>query len=214
MTIHHHPSDETLTAYAGGSLDTARRLVVASHLERCAACRTFVAGAERIAGVMMEDMQPAAMSADALHHTLARLDVASTNAAVAPIADEQWERGLPPSLRGYELGSWRWVGPGVQMRSVLLPGDEATRLFLLKGAPGTRLPQHSHSGVELTSILAGSYRHEGGNFAAGDFEEADEGVEHRPIVGGDQQCICLVALEGRLRLSGLMGALLNPFVRL
>jgi putative transcriptional regulator len=62
--------------------------------------------------------------------------------------------------------------------------------------------------------LVGSYRHEAGEFMAGDFEEADESTEHRPIVGYDQPCLCLVALDGRLRLSGLIGALLNPFVRL
>jgi len=213
MTIRHHPSDETLAAYAGGTLDIARRLVVASHLEHCSVCRTFVRGAEEVAGVMMEDLPPADLSPDALARTLARLE-ARGSVAPAAVAQAQDETGLPACLRGYDLGAWRWVGPGVHMRSILLPQANETRLFLLKGVPGTRLPQHSHSGTELTSILAGSYHHEGGDFLAGDFEEADENIEHRPIVGADQQCICLVALDGRLQLSGLVGALLNPFVRL
>ena len=213
MTIRHHPSDETLAAYAGGTLDIARRLVVASHLEHCSVCRTFVRGAEEVAGVMMEDLPPADLSPDALARTLARLEARGTGAP-AGIAQPQGETGLPACLRGYDLGAWRWVGPGVHMRSILLPRSSETRLFLLKGAPGTRLPQHSHSGTELTSILAGSYHHEAGDFLAGDFEEADENIEHRPIVGANQHCICLVALDGRLKLSGLMGALLNPFVRL
>ena len=211
MTIFHHPSDETLAAYAGGTLDIARRLVVASHLERCAACRTFVRGAEQVAGAMMEDMPPAEMSPDALARTLARLDSADVHGAPTR-AREPGE--LPACLRGFDLGAWRWVGPGVQMRSILLPSSDKTRLFLLKGAPGTRLPQHTHSDTELTSILAGSYHHEGGDFVAGDFEEADASTEHRPVVGDDQACLCLVALDGRLKLSGLLGTLLNPFVRL
>lgn len=214
MTVLHHPSDETLTAYAGGSLDVARRLVVASHLERCGACRAFLRGAEEVAGAVMDDMPPAEMSADALARTLARLEGVPGSRASAGMANDKDEPGLPACLRGYDLGRWRWVGPGVQMRSVELVPSDKTRLFLLKGAPGTRLPQHTHSGTELTSILAGSYRHEVGNFAAGDFEEADENTEHRPIVGDDQPCLCLVALDGRLKLSGLIGGLLNPFVRL
>jgi anti-sigma factor ChrR (cupin superfamily) len=28
------------------------------------------------------------------------------------------------------------------------------------------------------------------------------------------ECLCIVALEGRLRLSGIVGVLLNPFVGL
>ena len=214
MTMPHHPSDGTLAAYAGGTLDIARRLVVASHLERCAACRTFVRGAEQVAGAMMDDMQPAAMSDDALARTLARLDAAAARGALPAHARGEGEPGLPACLRGYDLGAWRWVGPGVRMRSILLPAENETRLFLLKGAPGTRLPQHSHSGTEFTSILAGSYRHEAGQFLAGDFEEADESTEHRPIVGEDEPCLCLVALDGRLKLSGLIGTLINPFVRL
>jgi putative transcriptional regulator len=214
MTIQHHPSDQTLAAYAGGSLDPARRLVVASHLEHCAACRAFVGGAERVAGILMEDMPPAEMSADALARTLARLDTTPGTGTPGSNLVAHRESGMPECLRGYDLGPWRWVGRGVHMRSVLLPREIETRLFLLKGAAGTRLPQHSHSGTELTSILIGSYHHEAGNFCAGDFEEADESTEHRPVVGAEQPCLCLVALDGRLKLSGLVGALLNPFVRL
>src|SRR3569832_1846657 len=102
MTINHHPSDSTLTAYAGGALEAARRLVVASHLERCAACRSFVHGAEQVAGVMMENMPPATMSADAMARTLARIEApAPTNKTKT-----QNETRQPACLRGQELGPW------------------------------------------------------------------------------------------------------------
>ena len=214
MTIRRHASNETLAAYAAGTLDLGRRLVVASHLERCAACRGFVRGMEHVAGVMLEDLAPTPMSADALAHTMARIDrepsVRRATAAL-PASDQS---GMPACLRPYEMGRWRWVGPGVEMRPILLPEAEKVRVFLLKAVPGTRLPQHTHEGSELTSILAGSFHHEGGDFFAGDFEEADDDTEHRPVVGQGETCICLVALEGRLKLSGFVGALLNPFVRL
>lgn len=87
-------------------------------------------------------------------------------------------------------------------------------MFFLKARPGTPLPQHTHTGTEFTSILTGAYVHEGGRFGAGDFEEADEGVEHRPVVEPGEECVCLVALDGKLRLSGVIGALMNPFIRL
>jgi putative transcriptional regulator len=214
MTIYHHPSEETLAAYAVGTLDLGLRLVVASHLERCSACQTFVRGLEQVAGTMLEDLPPTAMSADALAHTLARIEGLSAGEAAPASLGVSAEPDLPACLQRYELGRWRWIGPGVEMRRILLPEPNGVRVFLLKGAPGTRLPQHSHSGTELTSILVGAYDHEGGHFGAGDFEEADERVEHRPIVSGDAPCICLVALEGPLKLSGFLGTLLNPFVRL
>jgi len=225
MTIRHHPSDETLAAYAAGMLDLGRRLVVASHVERCAVCRGFVRGLEKVAGVMLEDLSPTPMSPDALARTLARIDRDPHTPTTAPVApgidadldeglDEGLDVGLPACLSPYAMGRWRWVGPGVQMRPVLVPDSGKLHVFLLKGAPGIKLPQHSHEGSEFTSILSGSYRHEGGEFGAGDFEEADADIEHRPIVGKDMSCICLVALDGRLKLSGFIGSLLNPFVRL
>ncbi len=214
MTIRHHPSDETLAAYAAGTLDLGRRLVVASHLERCTACRGFVRRAEQVAGAMLEDLTPAPMSADALARTMARIEREPPVRAAKPAVPVLDEPGLPACLRPYDMGRWRWVGPGVEMRPILLPETDKVRVFLLKAVPGTRLPQHTHEGSELTSILAGSFHHEGGDFLAGDFEEADDDIEHRPVVGKGQTCICLVALEGRLKLSGFVGALLNPFVRL
>lgn len=214
MTIRHHPSHETLAAFASGSLDLGRRLVVASHVERCAACRGFVRGMEKVAGVMLEDLSPAPLSPDALARTMARLDREPTIQPASPAAPSGDEDGIPACLRPYEMGRWRWVGPGVEMRPILLPQTDNVRVFLLKAKPGTRLPQHSHEGTELTSILVGSFHHEGGDFLAGDFEEADDDIEHRPVVGKDATCICLVALEGQLKLSGFVGALLNPFVRL
>lgn len=215
MSIKHHPSDETLAAYAAGTLDPGRRLVVASHTERCAACRGFVRGMEKVAGVMLEDLPPAPMSPDALARTMARIDREPPARPAETVFTASDEPGLPACLRPYEMGRWRWVGPGVEMRPILLPeAHDKIRVFLLKAAPGTRLPQHTHEGTELTSILVGSFHHEGGDFFAGDFEEADDDIEHRPVVGKDATCICLVALEGQLKLSGFIGTLLNPFVRL
>jgi len=122
--------------------------------------------------------------------------------------------GLPACLAPYALGRRRWIGPGLEVRPILLPQAGGARLLLLKGAPGARLPQHSHSGEEFAAVLTGAFTHDGGRFGPGDFEEADESVEHRPVVTPDAACICLIAIEGRVRMSGVVGALLNPFVRI
>ena len=48
----------------------------------------------------------------------------------------------------------------------------------------------------------------------GDFEEADGEVHHRPRTVSSEPCLCVVALDGQIRLDGWIGALLQPFVRL
>jgi len=34
------------------------------------------------------------------------------------------------------------------------------------------------------------------------------------VIDGDEECICLVAMEGQLKLSGVLGRLMQPFVRI
>lgn len=214
MSIQHHPSAETLAAFTAGSLDLGRRLVVASHLERCAACRRTAGDLEEVGGALLETAAVADMAPGAWASMLARLDAPPASAPVTAKPAAHAESGLPACLRPYALGAWRWVGPGVEMRPILLPDRQPVSVFLLKAKPGTRMPEHSHRGDEFTSILSGAFAHAGGYFGPGDFEQADDTVEHRPVVTPDGECICLVALEGRLKLSGVVGTLLNPFLRL
>ncbi len=120
----------------------------------------------------------------------------------------------PAPLRRYEIGRWRWVGPGVEWCSVSVPVANDTRVFMLRAKPGTKLPHHRHSGIEWTCILEGAFLHDGGRFGPGDFDEADEAHEHKPVVDDGVPCICLVALQGNIQLQSRLGRLLQPLIRL
>jgi putative transcriptional regulator len=211
MSIRHHPSAETMAAYAAGSLDLARHLVVAAHLERCAACRKLAGDFEEVGASMLEALPLADMADDALTRALARIDGIAPDRRMSLRAPEA---ALPQCLGRYRLGDWRRLGRGLEIRPILLPQPHTAKLFLLKGQAGIKLPQHSHAGDEFTSVLSGAFTDERSYFGPGDFDQTDEGVEHRPVVTPDGECICLVALEGRLKLSGILGTLLSPFVRL
>jgi putative transcriptional regulator len=112
------------------------------------------------------------------------------------------------------MARWQWVAPGVSMRPIVLPKSSRTRAFLLKSAKGTGMLQHSHSGIEMTCVLSGSFSHEGGRYGPGDFDFGDDSVDHKPLVGLDEECVCLVAMTGDLRLKGVLGRLIQPFIRL
>jgi putative transcriptional regulator len=211
MSIRHHPSAETLAAHAAGSLDLSRHVVVAAHLERCATCRKLAGDFEAVGGTMLEALPLADMADDALTRALARID------GIAPdrrLSLRPPQPGLPACLGRYPLGEWRRLGRGLEVRPILLSQPQTAKLFLLKGQAGIKLPQHSHGGDEFTAVLSGAFSDQRGYFGPGDFDQTDEGVEHRPVVTPDGECICLVALEGRLKLSGILGRLLSPFVRL
>ena len=85
---------------------------------------------------------------------------------------------------------------------------------MLKAEPGTRFPHHRHSSSEWTCVLQGAFRHDHGRYGPGDFDEADETVEHKPVVEEGVACICLVALQGKLEFQGWLGRMLQPFVRI
>src|SRR5690349_5826618 len=135
--IHHHPSDLTLAGYAAGTLDEARRLVVATHLTRCAACSAAVRGLLKIGGTLLANLPPAPLRHGALAAALRRLD-APLDAPLQSPGDE----GLPASLAAYALGPWRRIGGGVEWRTVAVPVVDDIRVFMLRARGGTRLPRH------------------------------------------------------------------------
>ena len=211
MTIKHHPSDTTLAAYAFGTLDQARSLVVAAHLSLCAQCRAAVRNFESVGGAVLAETEPVAMSPGTLQHAMAALGPLEI---VQPPIRSEGVQELPPPLSRYMMGPWRWIGRGVQWRAVDVPSDDDVRVFMLKGMPGTRLPRHRHTGTEWTCVFEGAFTHDLGRYGAGDFDEADETVEHNPVVDAEEGCVCLVALQGHIELQGWLGRLIQPFVRI
>ena len=85
---------------------------------------------------------------------------------------------------------------------------------MLKAAPGTKLPHHKHMGYEWTCVLEGAFEHQFGRYGPGDFDEADETMEHKPTVCEGVPCICIVALQGGIELQSWLGRLLQPLIRL
>lgn len=211
--VKHHPSEEWLLGYATGTLRAPEAAVVEAHLSFSPTSRGFVRDLEAVGGEMIEEsLAPASMDGDALLRIMARIDADGGEALSAGPLNDMPE--LPDSLRRFPLGRWRWLGPGTRMRSVGAPADGDCRLILFKIDPGRKMPQHSHEGVELTCVLAGSYSDASGRFGPGDFEEADEATDHQPVVDSEVPCLCLVALDGQIRLSGALGRILQPFARL
>jgi putative transcriptional regulator len=215
MSIRHHPDDEILAAYAAGTLDFGKHVAIATHLVSCPRCRGFVRAIEHVGGSMLESLPPQAMAEDAFARVSSLLGAAREPGGprIAAVA-EPAAAGLPAFVRGYEFGSWKWIAPRVRLRPIKLPVPSDARVFLLKSGPGTKMLQHSHTGTEMTCVLSGAFHHDGGRFGPGDFDYGDDTVDHRPLVDVGEDCVCLIAMQGELRLNGLIGRLVQPFVHL
>ncbi len=201
----HHPVPSTMLAYAAGRLPRPHTRVMRTHLALCAACRAAAALAEAVGGAVLEELPPAALAPDALARTLARLDAGPRAAASAAVA--------PTTLAELATGRWLWIGPSIRLMPLQKRDADDARLDLIKVAPGTRLPGHGHTGMELTCVIAGAFADATGQYRAGDVAEGDPALEHEPMalpVGED--CICLIATTGRLRAHSWLARLVQPLV--
>jgi putative transcriptional regulator len=219
MTPSRHLDESTLLAYSAGALPQALSVVASAHLERCAHCRGRAWQADRIGGALLGMQQPAAVVAGAREAMLALIENtppeprAAFDADVpAPHDPDRLPTALHPwfgdSMRGLR---WRRVAPGVQrIRARGVAGGE---LILLRIAPASRLPLHSHYGTELTMILDGAYTDMLGHFGPGDVADLDEQVLHQPVTAEGVPCVCVAALDAPVRFTGWFARALQPVLR-
>lgn len=216
MTVSRHPSPELLARYAAGSLSPAAALVLESHLALCDACAAAHRETLALAGVLLERLSPSELDASLFERTLARLDEKRPAPAPAPARRQPRDLGirLPAPIAERATSGWRWMGPGMAYARLDVPEDPRTNLVLLKIGAGKRMPTHGHSGEELTLVLQGAFEDEHGRCATGDLAEEDDDTHHTPVVTGEETCICLASIEGRLRPHGLIGRLVSPLIGL
>jgi len=217
MSVVNQTSEELLLRYAAGKLRPAPALVVASHLALSPSSRRLVAGLEAIGGGLLEREAPADLSPDLLERTLARLDAAPgrDSPSSAPSHDGL-DLGitLPAPLGRRRIGPWRWMGPGLRCARVEMADDPEHNVILLRGQAGVALPEHGHSGEELSLVLKGSFQDESGRYGVGDLTFEDQDSGHTPIVTPDGECICVLAIEGRMKFRSRIARMMQPFIGL
>ncbi|WP_026792528.1 ChrR family anti-sigma-E factor [Pleomorphomonas oryzae] len=215
MTLSRHPSPELIARYVAGSLSPSAALVVESHLSLCDTCATDHLDMLALGGSLLERLSPSELDARLFERTLARLDEKRPAAAPpAPRSVRDLGIKLPAPIAERATSGWRWMGPGMAYARLDVPEDSRTNLVLLKIAAGRRIPTHGHSGEELTLVLQGAFEDEHGRVAAGDLAEEDDDTHHTPVVTGEETCICLASIEGRLRPHGLIARLISPLIGL
>lgn len=210
----HHPDEALLLDYATGALAEAFAVIVASHLTLCPACRHTVAAMEAVGGALIEQQEETGPPDHSFEALLDRLSEPAPQEPSAPAWDNTGRIPRPLLSRLPRNDRWRWLRlVGVDM--MRLPCSEpGHRLRLLRIRPGFGVPHHSHEGQELALVLQGSFTDEAGCYRRGDIAAADGSVTHRQVADAGEICLCLVATSGRLRLTGPLSRLLDPFVRL
>ncbi|UUX48323.1 ChrR family anti-sigma-E factor [Nisaea acidiphila] len=204
---------DLLLGYASGALPEAISVLVATQLALRPELRRTVREIEQIGGHLLEEIEPAPLSATAFDAVLSRIsanDDVDTEAEASGIADGETASVVPQPLRGY-LGAplsrlaWRKRGPGIEEYRVPV-GDDRFEMSLIRIKPGRAVPDHSHEGSELTLVLDGAFSDETGHYGRGDLAVNGEEDHHSPLADPERGCICVAITGGPLRFS-------NPLVR-
>ena len=207
--IRHHIPDNMLDAYRAGTLPQAFGVVVAAHMSLCDQCRARQEAEDMIGGALLLGTEGANLRGDARERMMAALDA-------PPPKPPLRASGPFPSAVMHELGGkpprWRMLGGGI--RQQLLTADSQGSLRLLYIPPGKAVPEHGHQGQELTLVLQGSFSDSAGAFHRGDVEVAHDEIDHQPVAGPGEPCICLAATDAPLRFRALIPRLLQPIFRI
>jgi putative transcriptional regulator len=213
-----HPDDGYLLDYATGNLSPPFAVLIASHLTLCPACRHTVRAFEGVGGALLYAAEPMQLASNGLDAVLRRLDSAEPALPVAPAPPPV----APPALSGFghlprplqrflaELPDrpfWRRAFFGLE--TVRMPRFGEVRARLMRIAPGSAMPRHTHAGNELLLVLQGGYSDQTGHYDRGDVAYGDPELVHQPRADKSTGCLCFSVWDAPPRMAGPLAPLLN-----
>ena len=211
--ITHCPKDDLLMSYSAGALGESWSLAVGSHVHLCKEFRDDVALGEKIGGSLLGDIAPIALekSLDAL------LDRLGDQEPIGEAVNQEQDALIPSPLCDYIGDSlddleWSMVGNGITQH--LIETSDSGQARLLRIPSGTALPEHEHSGRELTLVISGGYKDDSGSYSRGDMADIDDGLGHQPIADEGEDCVCLIVTDTPIKFKGILPRILQPFIKI
>jgi putative transcriptional regulator len=197
--------DVLLASYAAGSLSPAMYALIAGHLELSPNNRPYVAALERMASADIARAAPLPIGGR-------EAKLAAIFQEAAPVARRPCDEMVPRAIRHYigcEFADVRWrkVLPGLKEFRVSKDDEDAAGLLWIRA--GRRMPLHTHEANEVTLVLKGGFCDLTGHYGRGDIALADAAIDHQPKADEGEDCLCFVVSEGKLRLTGPVGRLVE-----
>jgi len=219
--IKHHPSETLLTQYCSASLSASLSLAVSIHVDMCPVCQAKVAkieasNAEQVFSDSIEQSQPLEMISDDIldEQESSLFDFITADNSidevyeVEPVAIKvnNHDYQLPRALTRISHGKFTQVGKLARSRVALEDGP--LRSSLLHIDAGGEIPEHTHTGFEITLLLDGEFSDEEGSYVPGDFIFQDGSHQHTPLT--KDGCLCFTVVSSALHFNKGFSKLLNP----
>lgn len=106
---------------------------------------------------------------------------------------------------------WRRLSSSLKTAR-LTTGQNDYEVAFQRISSGGKVVEHDHGGLEVTLVLKGSFSDEDGIYSEGDFLVRNAGEVHRPTATLNQDCLCMSVVAAPVRVTGVLGRLLNPFL--
>lgn len=214
----HHPNEELLATYAIGGLSTAQSVLIATHLTLCGDCRAICDSYDAIGGALLSDSLEEPITSELMNSVMAHLeDPELESSTCIEKFDDHTSRIIPAPLRAelaVPISSIVWKKLGNKVDYVELATDEPSiKARILRLAPGTRMPSHTHTGTEMTVVLAGGFSDKFGHYQRGDVAVLDHDDVHDPKVDEGEECLCYVVTDAPLKFIGFIGLFLNRWLK-
>ncbi|WP_282131023.1 ChrR family anti-sigma-E factor [Pseudoalteromonas aliena] len=219
--IKHHPSETLLTEYCSASLSPSLSLAVSIHVDMCPVCQAKVAKIEASNADELFSEQPTQFekshneqSESFEEFELNLLDMITSDNSidevyeVAPVSIKVNEHKyqLPRALTRISHSKFTQVGKLARSRIAL--DDGALRSSLLHIDAGGEIPEHTHTGFEVTLLLDGEFSDEEDSYVPGDFIWQDGSHQHTPLT--KDGCLCFTVVSSALHFNKGFSKLLNP----
>lgn len=188
-------SDEEMTEraslYALGALSLWEARAFEEHLsEGCGHCAAELQGFEETTlalALAAPEVSPSASVRQKLLSLVAEEGTHQRSQAAAP---------SPLMTLRADEGEWHEAGKGIKVKQLFADPQSGMVTTLVRMPPGTRIPLHSHSGIEQCYVIEGDFHADNQSLGAGDFHCAQPGSVHEPVYTVNGALLLIIAPEG------------------
>jgi anti-sigma factor ChrR (cupin superfamily) len=171
---------ELVCAYAVQALSAGETAAIEAHLSSCAQCRRE-----------LETLRPVVDSLVCWPTDVLR-PAASLQARLARrIAAETGREPVLPAMRQWSEPEWEEVAPGISCKLLATDTEKHVVSMLVRLAPGTDYPPHTHAGVEELHLLDGELWIDDRKLYPGDYSRALPGTGDNRV-WSETGCTCVL----------------------
>ena len=176
---------ELVAAYAVQALPASEVRAVEAHLSSCLRCRRE-----------LQTLRPVIDSFVAWPTDVLRPAPSLQVRLAGRIAAETGDEPVLPAARQWSEPAWEEVAPGISCKLLATDTQKHIVSMLVRLAPGTDYPPHTHAGVEELHLLDGELWIDDRKLYPGDYNRAEPGTGDNRV-WSETGCTCVLVTDTR-----------------